>query len=203
MIKKCVLALVCSVPLLGCGSSGGDKDSQDSTDTGLLTSGDDRAAALSGAGIALLSDSAVDDYLGKQESALKQDLQGTGATVARDGDVLVVNFPGQITFAPNSAVIAPRFYDTLDEVSGTLNQYPSSYLDIIGNTDSKGSPDYNQTLSEERAMSVGNYFRSRGVAPARIVTYGQGESAPIADNGTEAGRQANRRVELRITPATN
>ncbi|MEM7237612.1 MAG: OmpA family protein, partial [Pseudomonadota bacterium] len=102
----------------------------------------------------------------------------------------------------DSSAVSPRFYGTLDQVSQTLNDYPQSYLDVVGHTDSTGSAEYNQDLSERRAGSVANYFRSRGVAPARIATYGQGETVPVATNDTESGRQENRRVELRITPAT-
>ena len=90
----------------------------------------------------------------------------------------------------------------MDQVSGTLNRYPQSYLDVIGHTDSTGSDAYNQSLSERRAGSVSNYLRSRGVIPERIAAYGVGETQPIASNATAEGRQQNRRVELRITPAT-
>ena len=78
----------------------------------------------------------------------------------------------------------------------------ASYI-VVGHTDSRGSDSYNQTLSERRANAVAGYLASRGVSNARLAAFGQGESQPVADNSTAQGRAANRRVELRITPATN
>ncbi|MEM0944564.1 MAG: OmpA family protein [Pseudomonadota bacterium] len=169
---------------------------------GTLVGGDDRRNALVGAGIGLLAGAAVGQYLDQQERELQASLAGTGAEVERDGDQLLVNFPGNVTFATGSSEIQPAFYSTLDSVSQTLNRYPESYLDIVGHTDNVGTDQFNQGLSERRAGSVATYFRSRGVAPARIATFGQGETAPIATNETADGRQQNRRVEMRITPAT-
>ncbi len=138
----------------------------------------------------------------RQERELRSTLEGTGADVSRQGDSLVVTFPSNITFATDSAEIRPGFYNTLDQVSTSLNRNPQSYIDVVGHTDSTGSDQYNQALSERRASSVANYFRSRGVEPARIAAYGVGETQPIASNTTVSGREQNRRVELRITPAT-
>ena len=210
MLRNSLVAVACSVALIGCQTAennqntliGAAAGAALGAAAGTLVGGDDRRNALVGAGIGLLAGSAVGYYLDEQERALREDLAGTGAEVSREGDSLLVNFPSNVTFDTDSAAISPRFYGTLDEVSGTLNQYPESYLDVVGHTDRTGSFEYNQDLSERRAGSVANYFRSRGVAPARIATFGQGETAPVADNGTAAGRQENRRVELRITPAT-
>lgn len=210
MLRNSLLAAACSVSLMGCETAqnnqntliGAGAGAALGAAAGTLVGGDDRRNALVGAGIGLLAGSAVGFYLDEQERDLREGLAGTGAEVARDGDTLVVNFPGNVTFASDSSDVAPQFYQTLDDVSQTLNEYPASYLDVIGHTDSQGTPQYNLDLSDRRASSVASYFRSRGVAPARVVTYGQGETAPIADNSTVDGRQQNRRVELRITPAT-
>ncbi len=169
---------------------------------GALLPGSSRTNALIGAGIGLLAGAAVGQYMDQQERDLRADLAGTGADIYRQGDTLVVNFPAQVTFGIDSSRIQPGFYRTLDDVSGTLNRYPQSYLDVVGHTDDTGSEAYNQSLSERRAGSVSNYFRSRGVEPARIASYGMGETQPIASNADVYGRQQNRRVELRITPAT-
>jgi len=210
MLKKIVFGAVCASMLASC------QTAQDNPNTtagallgalggaavGTLFGGDDRRNALVGAGIGLLAGAAVGNYLDNQERELRADLAGTGAEVTRDGDQLLVNFPSNITFATDSSEIRPSFYRVLDDVSATLNRYPQSYLDVVGHTDSTGSNEYNQALSERRASAVANYFRSQGVAPARIASYGLGETQPIASNATAEGRAENRRVELRIIPAT-
>lgn len=210
MLRKSLVAGVCCVALVGCETVqnnqrtaiGAGVGAAVGAAAGTLVGGNDRRNALVGAGIGLLAGAAVGQYLDRQQRELEQGLAGTGAEVSRDGDQLLVNFPGNVTFATDSAEISPNFYSTLNTVSETLNRYPESYLDIVGHTDSQGSDQYNLGLSERRSGAVATYFRSRGVAPARIATFGQGEAVPIADNSTAAGRQENRRVEMRITPAT-
>jgi outer membrane protein OmpA-like peptidoglycan-associated protein len=210
MLRNAVIAAVCGSLLVGC------QTVQDNPNTaggavigalggaalGALVTKHDRKGALIGAGIGMLAGAAVGQYMDRQQRELEASVAGSGAEVYRDGDSLMVNFPAGLTFDVDSAQIRPEFYGTLDNVSQTLNRYPQSYLDIVGHTDSTGSEAYNQALSERRANSVANHFRSRGVEPARIAAYGMGETQPVASNATADGRQQNRRVELRITPAT-
>ncbi len=169
---------------------------------GTLVGGNDRRNALVGAGIGLLAGAAVGQYLDQQQRDLEASLAGTGAEVDRQGDQLLVTLPSQVTFATDQATIQPQFYPALNNVAQTLQQYPQSYIDVVGHTDSTGETAYNQRLSEARANSVAQYLISRGVSPARIQAYGMGETRPVASNDTPSGRQANRRVELLITPAT-
>ena len=169
---------------------------------GAIVADDDREGALIGAGIGLLAGGAVGQYLDQQQRDLEASLAGTGAEVERQGEALLVTLPSEVTFAFDQATIQPQFYGALNNVAATLQQYPSSYVDVIGHTDSTGADDYNQRLSEARADAVAQYLVSRGVTPARIQSYGMGESQPIASNSTPAGQQANRRVEILITPAT-
>lgn len=168
---------------------------------GTLAGGNDRRNALVGAGIGLVAGSAIGNYLDRNERALRQDLQGTGATVRNDGQAVTVVLPANVTFDTDSAEINPGFYRPLNRVTQTLNQYPKSFIDIIGHTDSTGSEAYNQDLSERRAQSVAGYFRDSGIFPGRIAAYGVGESEPIATNASPEGRRQNRRVELVIIPA--
>ena len=210
MIRNTLIAAACCVSLIGC------QTVQDNPNTaigagvgsllgaaaGTLVGGDDRRNALVGAGIGLLAGAAVGQYLDQQQRELESNLAGTGADVTRVGDQLVVNMPGQLTFQTDSARIQPQFYGVLNDVSVTLNKYPESYIDVVGHTDSTGSSEYNQQLSVRRADSVSNYLVGRGVSNARIATFGLGETSPIATNATAEGRQLNRRVEVRITPAT-
>ncbi len=211
MLRKVIIVAVSGSMLVGCAENvrnnpntagGAIIGALGGAAIGTLFGGDDRSNALIGAGIGLLAGAAVGQYMDRQERDLRDDLAGTGAEVNRDGDSLLVSFPANVTFGVDSSAIRPGFYRTLDDVSGTLNRYPQSYLDVVGHTDSTGSEAYNQSLSERRAGSVSNYFRSRGVEPARIASYGMGETQPIASNADSYGRQQNRRVELRITPAT-
>lgn len=169
---------------------------------GTLVGGDDRRNALVGAGIGLLAGAAVGTYLDQQQRDLERNLQGTGATVQRVDDALMVTLPEGVTFDVDSARIKPQFSGPLSEIAYTLNQYPESYVDVVGHTDSTGAAAYNQTLSERRASAVASALIADGVARARIAAYGVGETQPIASNDTVRGRAANRRVEVIIVPAT-
>lgn len=173
--------------------------------TGLLVAkdksgGDKRKAALIGAGIGALVGGGVGSYMDRQEAELRAQLEASGVTVSRAGDQIILNMPGNITFATDQAQLAPDFYGVLDSVAIVLNKYPQTLLDIDGHTDNTGSPQYNQTLSEQRAISVGQYLSSRNVDPRRLLIVGFGEARPIASNDDEVGRALNRRVEIRISP---
>lgn len=210
MIRRTLIALTCCTALVGCETAGdnqraiigGAVGAAAGAALGTLVGGDDRRNALIGAGIGLLAGAAVGAYLDQQQRELEAGLAGTGADIERVGDQLYVTLPAGVTFATDSAQIQPQFYGPLDRVAATLNEYPQSYIDVVGHTDSRGDSAYNQTLSERRAQAVSSYLVQRGVNPARLATYGLGETQPIADNNTPEGRQANRRVNLIITPAT-
>lgn len=164
--------------------------------------GEDKKSAIIGAGVGALAGAAVGNYMDRQEKALREDLDGTGVDVVRQGDNIQLQMPSSITFDTNQAVIKPEFRPILDDISGTLSEYESTVVHIAGHTDSTGSADYNQRLSVNRADSVRGYMIGRGVIPERIITTGYGESVPIADNSTEYGRQQNRRVEITLQPLT-
>lgn len=172
---------------------------------GLATAiivGGDRKKLLAGAGIGALIGGAVGYYMDREEDKLRQQLQRTGVSVTRDGNNIILNMPGHVTFATDSSNISADFYDVLDSVALVLNEFDQTYIDIIGHTDSTGAADYNQRLSEDRASSVARYLQSRSVLPERIVTTGMGETRPIASNDTPDGRSLNRRVEIVLTPIT-
>ncbi|HEV7233127.1 MAG TPA: OmpA family protein [Sphingorhabdus sp.] len=162
----------------------------------------DRTEKIVGAGIGAVAGAGVGYYMDEQEKKLRQQTAGTGVNVIRDGDNLVLDMPSEVTFAVDSSNIDAGFRNTLDQVATTLTQYQSTFVDVLGHTDSTGSDAYNQGLSERRASSVANYLSSRGVQSARLATKGYGESQPKASNLDEAGRAANRRVEIRLVPVT-
>jgi len=110
--------------------------------------------------------------------------------------------PSNITFALNSADLNAQFFSALDGVSMVLKEYDKTVIEVAGHTDSSGSDQYNQALSERRAQAVAGYLSSHGVKTQRLMTIGAGEGHPVASNDTEQGRSANRRVELTIVPVT-
>ena len=173
---------------------------------GYLTNTSDgeqgRKNALIGAGIGALAGGAVGNYMDRQQRALEAELSGTGVGVARQGDVLVLRMPSDVTFATNQSSIDPRFNAVLDDVAGVLNEYDRSVIDIIGHAGSAGSDAYNLDLSRRRASSVAGYLVSRNVLAERLFVDGRGESQPIASNDTPAGKAQNRRVEILIRPFT-
>jgi outer membrane protein OmpA-like peptidoglycan-associated protein len=157
---------------------------------------------LKGAGIGAIAGGSVGLYMDKQEDKLRQQLQGTGVSVTRDGDNIILNMPSNITFDTDSFAIKNRFHDTLNSVVLVLNEYKSTMITVIGHTDSTGSEQYNQKLSQQRAISVANYLTNQGVAQERLAAIGYGEAFPIAPNNTAQGRAQNRRVELQLEPVT-
>ena len=172
---------------------------------GLLTGGDaaaHRKNALIAAGVGALAGGAIGNYMDRQEANLRHELAGTGVSVTRIGDNITLNMPGNITFKSNSAELDPSFYQVLNSVDLILKKYDKTVVEVAGHTDSTGSAEYNQQLSERRANSVAQYLEGQGLATNRVVTIGAGETRPVADNSTPAGRQANRRVELTLTPLT-
>ena len=160
----------------------------------------DRTERAIGAGVGAVAAAAIGTYMDRQEAELRRKTQGTGVVVEREGDELVLTMPAGITFPINSYEIQPQFYSTLEQVAQTLVTYPSTLIDVYGHTDPSGGDAINIPLSRNRAESVANYLSQRGVNRTRIATQGFGSSQPIASNATEAGRQQNRRVELRVVP---
>lgn len=172
---------------------------------GLLTGGDaaaHRKNALIAAGVGALAGGAIGNYMDRQEANLRHELAGTGVSVTRIGDNITLNMPGNITFKSDSSELDPSFYQVLNSVDLILKKYDKTVVEVAGHTDSTGSAEYNQKLSERRANSVAQYLEGQGLATNRVVTIGAGETHPVADNATPAGRQANRRVELTLTPLT-
>jgi outer membrane protein OmpA-like peptidoglycan-associated protein len=163
---------------------------------------DRRKGMLIGAGVGALSGGAVGYYMDQQEAKLRQQLRGSGVSVTRQGDNIILNMPGNITFQTNSSDINSNFYNVLNSVVIVVKEYNKTLIDISGHTDSTGSDAINQPLSERRAASVGNYLTSQGIDSRRVVTQGFGKSRPIASNDTPEGRSQNRRVEIQLAPLT-
>ena len=172
---------------------------------GLIT-GDDskerKKRALIMGGVGAIAGGGVGVYMDKQEMKLRQTLENTGVSIIRDGDNITLSMPGNITFGVDSSDINSGFYETLDSVALVLVEYKKTLVEVAGHTDSTGTAEHNQSLSERRAKSVANYLVSRSVLADRLITIGVGEKYPVASNETREGRQLNRRVEINIVPLT-
>ncbi len=163
-----------------------------------VSKGNRGEGALIGAAVGGAVGGGIGYYMDQQEMLLRQELEGTGVRVERVGDEIRLVMPGNITFATDSDRIAGNFYPVLDSVAKVLLKFDKTAINVDGYTDSTGSFEYNQSLSERRAMSVSNYLSQVGVDRLRISSRGFGERNPIASNDSEGGRAANRRVEIWI-----
>jgi len=169
---------------------------------GVATASDeDRGkGALIGAASGAAVGGGVGFYMDRQEAALRAKLEGTGVRVVREGNNIRLVMPSNITFGVDRYEVRPEFYSTLESVAIVLKEFDKTNVRVAGHTDSTGSAEYNQTLSEQRANSVGQLLMSQGVASGRIWSTGYGERYAVASNDTDFGRQANRRVELELVP---
>lgn len=209
-----LLVLMLMVGLAGCAQPMNKTQSGTLAGTGIGAAvgaglgqaiGGNTKSTLLGAGIGALlggiAGNRVGAYMDAQEQAMRQELAAVeGASIQRNANTLALTFKSETMFDVDSAKLKSGAYDELFRVSKVLNQYPQTTLLVAGHTDSTGTEQYNQQLSERRAEVVKNALAGDGVNPARIRTIGYGESKPIASNATEAGRQLNRRVEITIEP---
>jgi outer membrane protein OmpA-like peptidoglycan-associated protein len=167
---------------------------------GAAVGGDPRVGALIGAGVGGLAGAAIGDYMDDQEAELRAQLQGTGVSVTRVGQQIILNMPSNITFATDQASVQPQFNQTLVSVALVLKKFDKTIVDVYGHTDSQGDDNYNLSLSQRRAVAVATILANQGIDQRRFFIEGKGESSPIASNATESGRAQNRRVEIQISP---
>ncbi len=165
--------------------------------------GDAREGALIGAGIGAAAGGGVGLYMDKKEAAIREQLRGSGVSVTRSGDDIILNMPHDITFDVAKDQLRPEFTGTLDSVALVFQKFDQTLVNVNGHTDSDGADSYNQQLSQRRANSVASYLSNQGVSRARMIVVGYGETQPVASNDTQAGKAANRRVELHIVPRSD
>ncbi|HEV8124914.1 MAG TPA: OmpA family protein [Gemmatimonadales bacterium] len=152
--------------------------------------------AIIGATVGGIAGTLIGQQMDKQARELSQNIKG--AKVERVGEGIQVTFESGLMFDFDSDALRPEALTNLHELAVSLDQYPKTDIVIVGHTDQLGSTTYNQGLSERRANSAASYLMTQGVRGSRLVTHGMGETEPIATNETEAGRQANRRIEVAI-----
>jgi outer membrane protein OmpA-like peptidoglycan-associated protein len=156
--------------------------------------------ALIGAAVGGATGGLIGNSFDKENSELRQRLVGTGVQVQQNGHDIQLIMASDVTFSTGQAGIRPDFYPVLDSVSTILRKYNRTSIIITGFTDNVGNAAYNQGLSEQRALSVGDYLGARGVNPNRIFTEGRGKRDPVASNASAEGRSLNRRVVVTLRP---
>jgi len=171
---------------------------------GAAIGGSGKAALLGAAGGAVaggIAGGMIGSYMDRQEQELRQAFANVeGASIQREQNILAVTLKSDVLFDTNSYTLKPGAYEEIDRVAKVLVTYPQTRVRVEGHTDSRGSEQYNQMLSERRAMAVRDALVQRGVDSRRIEVVGYGASRPVATNATEAGRQMNRRVTIVIIP---
>jgi outer membrane protein OmpA-like peptidoglycan-associated protein len=169
---------------------------------GAATSGSDNRAeaAVIGAAAGGAVGGGVGFYMDKQEAQLRQQLEGTGVRVQREGDQIRLIMPGNITFDSSRDAIKAHFLPVLDSVALVVDEFDQTAVRVSGHTDSTGSQSINQSLSESRAHNVASYLIDRGVQPGRVRAQGFGPRLPVASNDYPSGREQNRRVEIDLLP---
>jgi outer membrane protein OmpA-like peptidoglycan-associated protein len=169
---------------------------------GAATGNDPRVGALIGAGVGALTGAGIGAYMDQEEAELRTQLRSTGVSVTRAGNQIVLNMPANITFDSDKSAVKPQFSGTLISVGIVLKHYDKTIVDVYGYTDAQGSDEYNNSLSQRRAVAVATILSNQGVDQRRFYIEGRGEADPITSNATEAGRAQNRRVEIQISPLT-
>jgi outer membrane protein OmpA-like peptidoglycan-associated protein len=187
----------------GCGWSNKSRGTAIGTATGAAAgavvgnqTGSTARGAIIGAVVGGAAGAIIGNRMDRQAAELA--LAVPGATITRVGEGLVVTFASGLLYDFDSDVIRPEAAVNLRSLAGSLKNYMDTDLLIVGHTDAVGTAAYNQALSTRRADSAFRYLTSEGVASARVRTSGMGETDAIATNDTEAGRQANRRIEVAI-----
>ena len=167
----------------------------------LASSKHDRGkGALIGAATGAAVGGGIGYYMDVQEAKLRQKMKGTGVSVTRQGDNIILNMPNSVTFDTNSSQVKAAGANTLSGVAMVLKEYEKTRVNVVGHTDSSGGRDLNMRLSQERADSVGSNLITQGVDASRISMSGVGPDQPVASNSTAAGKAQNRRVTITLTP---
>lgn len=169
----------------------------------LSSSKKDRGkGALIGAASGAALGGGIGYYMDVQEAKLRQKMKGTGVSVTRNGDQIILNMPNNVTFDSNSSQLKPAGAQTLTGVAMVLKEYDQTRVNIVGHTDSTGSRQLNMRLSQQRAESVGSSLITQGVDAGRLSMTGVGPDQPVASNATESGKAQNRRVTVTLSPAS-
>lgn len=211
-INITIAAMLATAFVIGCASNDPERGAKTGTVVGAITgavignqAGGDNKARVIGAALGGIAGFSIGRYMDKQqqeiETALADELAAQEIKLQRmENDVLRVSLSSEASFDVGEYKLKPPFYNSLNKISEVLGEYDQTLLDVIGHTDSTGSEEYNQKLSEQRSKSVAKYLVNKGVQSARINYEGRGELDPITDNTKAETRRINRRVEIEIIP---
>jgi outer membrane protein OmpA-like peptidoglycan-associated protein len=198
-----ISALTISVILSGCGASNAVKGGVIGGVAGGVVGGvvgdqlgNTTLGAIIGAAVGGTAGVLIGNHMDKQAEEMENEIEGV--TVERVGEGIALKFDSGILFGFDSATLQPQAKENIYKLADILKKYPDSNILIAGHTDSDGSEQYNQSLSERRAKAVSDYTMMQGVSSSRLSIVGLGETEPIASNNTESGKQLNRRVEIAI-----
>jgi outer membrane protein OmpA-like peptidoglycan-associated protein len=159
--------------------------------------GNTAMGAIIGATVGGVAGAVIGRKMDKQAEEMEREMKN--AEIRRVEEGIVVNFKDKVLFGYDQSTLGSTALSNLNTLKDILVKYPETNITVIGHTDSKGSDDYNQSLSERRASAVTNYLSTNGIANSRLTAIGKGELDPIASNDTEDSSSLNRRVEFVIT----
>ncbi|KGN95478.1 membrane protein [Porphyromonas sp. COT-108 OH2963] len=162
--------------------------------------GNTGVGAIIGAVVGGVAGGLIGKQMDKQKKELEQVIPEAKVETVNNGEAIRVTFDSGILFPTNSSTLNAASKTALARFAANMKEHPDTDIRIVGHTDNTGRAEYNQKLSEKRALSVFNYLVSQGIASGRINSYGVGLTQPIADNSTVEGRAQNRRVEVFILP---
>ena len=204
-IKTILLIFVLAGSLIfnGCGASNAVKGGAIGGVGGGLVggvighyAGDTVLGAIIGAAVGGTAGVLIGNYMDNQAEEMQNDI--SGAKIERVGEGIKITFDSGILFASNSSTLESQAKTNINNLAAILNKYPDTNILVTGHTDSDGTEQYNQTLSESRARSVSNYTEMQGVSSSRFSIIGLGEKEPVASNDDASGKRMNRRVEIAI-----
>lgn len=152
--------------------------------------------AIIGAVIGGTAGAVIGHQMDQQAKELRIEIPG--ATIERVGEGIQITFASGLLYDFDSDAIRAEAARNLQNLATSLKKYPNTELLVVGHTDALGSTAYNQDLSARRANSASWYLGTQGIGSTRMKASGRGELEPVATNETEAGRQANRRIEVAI-----
>lgn len=214
MISKNTLlatGLAASLTLSGCATDDPNRRAKTGAAIGAIIGAvvgkelHDEKGMYLGAAFGAIAGGSVGNYMDKQqaelEQKLKEEAEAKELKITRLPDnSLLIGIASEASFDVNQSNVKTEFLGTFQKIGGVLKDYETTVVHVIGHTDSSGSTDYNQALSERRSAEVGTVLAGQGLDSRRVITEGRGEMEPIAGNGTPEGRKQNRRVDIVIKP---
>ena len=209
MIRNASVLLIACLFTLACASTNDDPNAKAKRGAGIGAaagavagavignqSGNNRTGAVAGAAAGAAIGAAIGHRMDKQQQELQQ-IQGVEVTRPSEGEINV-RLTNDILFDVDSYSLRSESRTTLRDLANNFRQYPDELISVEGHTDSTGTTEHNQMLSQNRAGSVRTYLVDQGVPSNKIDAIGYGETRPKASNDTPEGRQLNRRVEIHI-----